>query len=84
MNVMAKDDRQQPTRTTVIGKVVVPLLFPLREFLMCCPELQNCHSLNKILSKELHILSWEGQKGASENIRAAITFFGRRLSNCPG
>ena len=90
MNIMAKDERQQPTRSTVIGKVIVPLLFPLREFLTCCPELQNCLSLNKILSKELHILSWEGQKGVNKNTRAAIAFFWEkakqpsRLSSCPG
>ena len=75
MNVMVKDDRQQPSRSSVLGKVVVALLFPLRGFLVSCSKLQNCHSLDKILPSELHILSREGQAEASENKQAAIFHF---------
>ena len=75
MNVMAKDDRQQPSRNSVLGKVAVALLFPLRGFLISCSKLQNCHSLDKILPSELHILSREGQAEASENKQAAIFHF---------
>ena len=76
MSVMVKDDRQQPTRSTVIGKVVVPLLFPLREFLTCCPELQNCLSLDKILSKELHILSWRDRRRLIKTHEQLLLFLG--------
>ena len=76
MNVMAKDDRQQPTKSAVMGKVVVSLLFLLREFLRCCPELQNCLSLNKILSKELLLLSWEGQMETNKNTEQLLLILG--------
>ena len=78
MNVMAKDDHQQPSRNSVLGKVAVALLFPLRGFLISCSKLQNCHSLDKILPSELHILSWEGQAEASKNKQAAIFHFSEK------